>query len=445
MPNTHPKKRILIMGAAGRDFHNFNVYFRDNPNYEVAAFTATQIPEIAGRRYPKALSGALYPRGIPIYPEEQLMQLIKSEHIDEAVFAYSDVSYEYLMEKGSMAMAAGANFWLLGPRDTQVKAKVPVVAVCAVRTGSGKSQTSRKVVGLLQELGKKVVAIRHPMPYGDLSQQICQRFASYEDLEKYNCTIEEREEYEPYIDRGLVVYAGIDYEKIVNEAQREAEIIVWDGGNNDIPFIHPDLLVVVVDPLRAGHERRYYPGEINFLDADVIVINKYRQASHEQLQTVMENVRALNPEAKIVKGHSLIEVENKESIRGKRVLVIEDGPTLTHGEMSFGAGCVAAQLFGAEELVDPRPYAVGSIREAYHKYPQIGNLIPALGYYPEQLNELQKTINTCPCDLVLVASPIDLRRVIKISKPALRVRYELVEENEPTLKQILKELLEAQT
>lgn len=433
------------MGAAGRDFHNFNVYFRDNPNYEVAAFTATQIPEIAGRRYPKALSGALYPRGIPIYPEEQLMQLIKSEHIDEAVFAYSDVSYEYLMEKGSMAMAAGANFWLLGPRDTQVKAKVPVVAVCAVRTGSGKSQTSRKVVGLLQELGKKVVAIRHPMPYGDLSQQICQRFASYEDLEKYNCTIEEREEYEPYIDRGLVVYAGIDYEKIVNEAQREAEIIVWDGGNNDIPFIYPDLLVVVVDPLRAGHERRYYPGEINFLDADVIVINKYRQASHEQIQTVMENIRALNPEAKIVKGHSLIEVENKEAIKGKRVLVIEDGPTLTHGEMSFGAGCVAAHLFGAEELVDPRPYAVGSIREAYHKYPQIGNLIPALGYYPEQLNELQKTINTCPCDLVLVASPIDLRRVIKISKPALRVRYELVEENEPTLKQILKELLEAQT
>lgn len=433
------------MGAAGRDFHNFNVYFRDNEDYEVMAFTATQIPEISGRRYPKALSGALYPRGIPIYPEDQLMQLIKSERIDAVVFSYSDVSHEYVMEKGSMAMAAGANFWLLGPRDTQVKAQVKVVAVCAVRTGSGKSQTSRKVVGLLQEMGKKVVAIRHPMPYGDLSKQICQRFASYDDLEKHHCTIEEREEYEPYIDRGLVVYAGIDYEKIVAEAQKEAEIIVWDGGNNDISFIYPDLLVVVVDPLRAGHERRYYPGEINFLDADVIVINKYRQASHEQLQTVMENIRALNPEAQIVKGHSVIEVENKESIKGKRVLVIEDGPTITHGEMSFGAGCVAAQLFGAEELVDPRPYAVGSIKEIFYKYPQVGHCLPALGYYPEQLNELQKTINATPCDLVLVASPIDLRRVIKIGKPALRVRYELVEENEPTLKQILKEFLKAQT
>ncbi len=429
------------MGAAGRDFHNFNVFFRDNPEYEVVAFTATQIPNIEGRRYPKQLTGSLYPNGIPIYPEEKLAELVKKEKIDSVVFAYSDVSHETVMEKGSIAMAAGANFWLLGPDDTCVKANVPVIAVCAVRTGSGKSQTSRKIVSLLKELGKKVVAIRHPMPYGDLTQQISQRFATYDDLEKHKCTIEEREEYEPYIDRGLVVYSGIDYEKIVGEAQKEAEIIVWDGGNNDLPFIQPDLLITVVDPLRAGHERRYYPGEINFLDADVIVINKYRQASHEQLQTIMENIKNLNPTAQVVKGHSLITVEDQESIKGKSVLVIEDGPTLTHGEMSFGAGCVAAQLYGAAELVDPRPYAVGSIKESFYKFPQMGNLVPALGYYPEQLSDLQKTINATPCDLVLVASPIDLRRIIKINKKALRVGYELVEQGNPTLQEILENFL----
>lgn len=436
-----PKKRVLIMGAAGRDFHNFNVYFRSNRAYEVRCFTATQIPAIAGRRYPKKLAGPNYPRGIPIYPESELTQLIKKEKIDEVVFAYSDVSHEDLMEKGCQAMTAGANFWLLGTRQTSIKAKVPVVAICAVRTGCGKSQTSRKVTTLLGDMGKKVVAIRHPMPYGDLTRQICQRFASHEDLKKHHCTIEEREEYEPFIDRGQVVYAGVDYQKIVAAAQKEAEIIVWDGGNNDSPLIEPDLLITVVDPLRAGHERRYYPGEVNFLEAEVIVISKYFEASHDQLETVRTNIRLLNPGAKVILGRSKIEVEEAESIRGKRVLVIEDGPTLTHGGMSYGAGCVAAREHGAAELVDPRPYAKGSIRQAYDKFPQMKNLIPALGYYPEQLKELEQTINTVPCDLVLIASPIDLRRVITIGKKALRVRYELEEQGEMTLKRILADFL----
>lgn len=441
MPKKEAKKRVLIMGAAGRDFHNFNVYFRNNRQYEVICFTATQIPAIAGRRYPKALAGPLYPKGIPIYPESDLIQRIKKEKIDEVVFAYSDVSHEYVMERGCQAMAAGANFWLLGPDQTSVKAKVPVVSICAVRTGSGKSQTSRKVTTLLREMGKKVVAIRHPMPYGDLTKQIVQRFAVHDDLEKFHCTIEEREEYEPYLERGQIVYAGIDYQKIVEAAQREAEIIVWDGGNNDSPLLHTDLLITVVDPLRAGHERRYYPGELNFIDADVIVINKFTEASHEQLQTVMENIKNFNPDAKIIRGHSRIEVENPEAIRGKRVLVIEDGPTMTHGEMSFGAGCVAAQTHGASELVDPRPYAVGSIEEAFFKFPHMGKLLPALGYYPKQLKELEQTINATPCDLVLVASPIDLRRVLHIKPKALRVRYELEEQGEMTLKRILADFL----
>ncbi len=429
------------MGAAGRDFHNFNVYFRDNPEYDVRCFTATQIPAIEGRLYPPELAGSLYPQGIRIYPENELTRLIKKEKIDEVVFAYSDVSHQDVMEKGSMAMSTGANFWLLGPDKTSVKAKVPVIAIVAVRTGCGKSQTSRKVTTLLSEMGKKVVAIRHPMPYGDLTKQIVQRFATAEDLEKYNCTIEEREEYEPYLDRGQIVYAGIDYQKIVEAAQKEADILVWDGGNNDMPLIWPDLLITVVDPLRAGHERRYYPGEVNFLDADVLVLNKYLEASHEQLQTVMDNIKKLNADAKIILGRSRIEVEEAHKIAGKKVLVIEDGPTLTHGEMSFGAGVVAAQTHGASELVDPRPYAVGSIKEAYYKYPQIGNLIPALGYYPEQLKELEKTINATPCDLVLVASPIDLRRVLKIKREALRVRYELEEQGETTLKSVLEDFM----
>lgn len=435
------KKRVLIMGAAGRDFHNFNVYFRDNPAFEVKAFTATQIPAIEGRLYPPELTGSLYPKGILIYPEEELTRLIRKEKIEEVVFAYSDVSHEYVMEKGSIVMSAGANFWLLGPNQTSVKANIPVVAICAVRTGSGKSQTSRKVTGLLKEMGKKVVAIRHPMPYGDLTKQILQRFETHEDLERSNCTVEEREEYEPYLDRGFIVYAGIDYQKIVAAAEKEAEILVWDGGNNDIPLVKPNLLITVVDPLRAGHERRYYPGEINFITADVIVINKYLEASHEQLQTVMDNIKQLNPKAKVIQGHSRIEVENAKQIKGKRVLVIEDGPTTTHGEMSFGAGTVAAQTHGASELVDPRPYATGSIKEIFYKYTHIGNLLPALGYYPKQLKELEETINRTPCDLVLIASPIDLRRLIKMNKKALRVRYELEEQGEMTLKRILADFL----
>lgn len=441
MAKKQAKKRVLIMGAAGRDFHNFNVCFRDNPDYDVRCFTATQIPTIEGRRYPKELSGPLYPKGIPIHTEDDLAALIRKEKIDEVVFAYSDVSHETVMEKGSIAMSAGANFWLLGPDKTSVKAKVPVIAICAVRTGAGKSPTSRKVTTLLREMGKKVVAIRHPMPYGDLTKQIVQRFATHEDLEKFNCTIEEREEYEPYLDRGQIVYAGIDYQKIVETAQKEAEILVWDGGNNDMPLVRPDLLITVLDPLRAGHERKYHPGEINFLDADVLIINKYFQASHEQLQIVLDNIKKFNPDATVIKAFSKISVEDGEAIRGKKVLAIEDGPSITHGEMGFGAGCVAAQNYGASELVDPRPYAVGSIQSAFHKFPHIGNALPALGYYPQQLKDLEQTINATPCDLVLIATPVDLRKIIKIKRPTQQVRYELEEEGETTLRSILADFL----
>ena len=435
------KQRVLIMGAAGRDFHNFNTYFRHNNEYEVVAFTATQIPKIEGRSYPPALCGELYPKGIPIYPETELSHLIRKHSIDLVVFSYSDVPHEYVMQKGSQAMAAGANFMLLSPSQTQIKAKCPVISVCAIRTGCGKSQTSRKLVSILKERGMKVVAIRHPMPYGDLAEQAVQRFASYEDLDRHHCTIEEREEYEPYIDHGLVVYAGIDYEAIVRQAEREADIIVWDGGNNDMPFITPDIEITVLDPLRAGHERSYYPGEVNFLTADVLVINKYQEASAEQLNVVWENIKQCNPTAKVIKGDSQITVDNPEMIKGKKVLVIEDGPTLTHGGMSYGAGMVCAVECEAAEIVDPRPYAVGSIEDAYTKYTHLGKLIPALGYYKDQLKDLEKTIKATPADLVLVGSPIDIRRVIKIDKPALRVRYELEEIGEPTIKQILDEFL----
>ena len=431
------REKVIIMGAAGRDFHNFNVFFRQQERYEVVAFTATQIPNIEGRLYPPELSGSFYPKGIPIHPEEELAELVVSHEIDHVVFSYSDVSHQEVMEKGSIAMAAGANFWLLGPKHTELVASKPVIAICAVRTGAGKSQTSRKVVEILREMGRRVVAIRHPMPYGDLRKQILQRFATLSDLELHHCTIEEREEYEPYLDRGLIIYAGIDYEKIVRAAEKEADIIVWDGGNNDLPFIRPDLHITVVDPLRAGHERRYYPGEVNFISADVIVINKYTEASHEQIQTIIGNAKALNPTVRIVCGRSIITVENAKDLRGKKVLVIEDGPTVTHGEMAFGAGCVAAQENNAE-LVDPRPYAVGSILAAYRKFKHIGNVLPALGYYPEQLKDLEETVNATPCDCVLVASPIDLRRVIKINRPAMRVKYELSEVGHPTLKTILK-------
>ena len=435
------KQKIIVMGAAGRDFHNFNTYFRQNDQYDVVGFTATQIPNIEDRRYPPELSGPLYPNGIPIYPEEDLSELIQKHKIDHVVFSYSDVSHNYLMERASIALAAGSDFWLLGPDHTSVRAKVPVISVCAVRTGCGKSQTSRKVVSILKKLGKKVVAIRHPMPYGDLRKQILQRFENYDDLDTHHCTIEEREEYEPYMDQGLIIYSGIDYEKIVREAEKKADVLVWDGGNNDLPFIYPDLHITVLDPLRAGHERLYYPGEVNFLDADVLVLNKYSQASHEQLQIVRENIKKFNPTAKVILARSTITLEYAEKIKGKKVLVIEDGPTLTHGEMSFGAGVVAAQEHGAAELVDPHLYAVGSIKEAYYKFPHIGPVLPALGYYPEQLKDLEDTINQTPCDYVLVASPIDLRRILDIQRPALRVRYELDEEGEPSLNTVLTDFL----
>lgn len=429
------------MGAAGRDFHNFNTYFRENDQYDVVCFTATQIPKIEGRKYPPELSGKLYPKGVPIYPESELTNLIKKKSVDMVVFSYSDVPHEYVMQKGSKAMAGGANFMLLSPEQTQIKAKCPVISVCAIRTGCGKSQTARKLVGILKDMGKKVVAIRHPMPYGDLVSQAVQRFASFEDMDRHNCTIEEREEYEPYIDRGLVVYAGIDYEKIVRQAEKEADIIVWDGGNNDMPFVAPDLEITVLDPLRPGHERSYFPGEVNFLTADVLVINKYQEASAEQLNIVWENIKQCNPTAKVIRGDSQISVDKPELVKGKKVLVIEDGPTLTHGGMSYGAGMVCADECEAAEIVDPRPYAVGSIEDAYTKFPHLGKLIPALGYYKDQLKDLEATVKATPADVVLVGSPIDLRRVIKIDKPALRVRYELEEIGEPTLKQIVTEFL----
>jgi len=434
-------KRVLIMGAAGRDFHNFNTFFKDNPEYEVVAFTATQIPNIHGRIYPSVLAGKMYPDGIEILPEEDLSKIIKEKDVDLVVFSYSDVEHKYVMEKGSQVLAAGANYMLLSPTKTQIKAKVPVISVCAVRTGCGKSQTSRKIVSLLIESGKKVVAIRHPMPYGDLAKQAVQRFASYQDLDDHNCTIEEREEYEPYIDKGLVVYAGVDYEAITRQAEKEADIIIWDGGNNDMPFLKSDLEITVLDPLRAGHERSYFPGETNFLTADVLVINKYQQASAEQLNTLLDNIKKFNPDAKVIKGDSKILVDDPKKVKGKKVLVVEDGPTLTHGGMSFGAGMVAADEFDAQEIVDPRPYAVGSIKDAYTKYPNLGKLIPALGYYDDQLVDLEKSIAATPCDLVLIGSPIDIRRVINLDKPAMRVYYELEEMGEPTLKSVLKDFV----
>jgi len=435
------KKKVVIMGAAGRDFHNFNTYFRDNDDYEVVAFTATQIPNIEGRIYPPSLSGPLYPHGIKIFPEEELSDLIKRTNADLVVFAYSDVSHEYVMQKGSQVLAAGANYMIMSPKMTQIKAKVPVISVCAVRTGCGKSQTSRKIVAALKKMGKKVVAIRHPMPYGDLAEQAVQRFASYEDLDLHKCTIEEREEYEPYIDEGLVVYSGVDYEAIVRRAEKEAEILIWDGGNNDMPFIKSDLEITVLDPLRAGHERVFFPGETNFLTADVLVINKYEQASAEQLNTILANIKKFNPHAQVIKGASKLTVDDPAGVKGKKVLVIEDGPTLTHGGMSYGAGMVAADDFEAAEIIDPKPYAVGSIKDAYTKYPNLGNLIPALGYYEDQLKDLEKSIENTPCDLILIGSPIDIRRVIDLHKPSMRVYYNLEEIGEPTIDGILKDFV----
>ncbi len=432
------KTKVIIMGAAGRDFHNFNVFFRDNQEYEVVAFTATQIPGIEERRYPPALAGDLYkPTGIPIYPESELDLLIKEHAVERVVFAYSDVSHEYVMHKASEVLAAGADFWLLGPNSTMLKASVPIISVCAARTGSGKSQTSRKVVKLLREMGKRVVSVRHPMPYGDLAEQAVQRFASYDDLDLYKTTIEEREEYEPYIDLGAVVYAGVDYEAILREAEREADIIIWDGGNNDFPFYRPDLQIVVVDPLRPGHELKYHPGEANIRMADVIVINKEDSASAELIEQVKRNIGMLNPKATVVHAISAITVQDGESIQGKRVLVVEDGPTLTHGEMSYGAGYVAARRWGAAEIISPYPYAVGSIKETYEKFRQTREVLPAMGYSEEQIRELEETINSAAADLVIIGTPIDLSRVLKLKLPTVRVRYELVEVGSPSLTEIL--------
>ena len=431
------KTRILIMGAAGRDFHNFNTYYKNNDQAEVVAFTATQIPDIAGRVYPPELAGPLYPKGIPIYAEEELLKLIKDLKVDEVVFSYSDVSHNYVMHKASQVLAAGADYKLLGTRHTQVKSAKPVVSIGAVRTGAGKSQTSRHVASILRGLGYNVAAVRHPMPYGNLVAQNVQRFAEYDDLEEYNCTIEEREEYEPHIARGVVVFAGVDYEKILREAEKEADIILWDGGNNDLPFYVSDYHIVVADPHRPGHESTYHPGEANVRLADVIVINKVDTADPNAVLNVRDSLRALNPNAVLVEAASPIFMDDPDAIRGKRVLIIEDGPTLTHGGMAYGAGVVAAKRFGAKEIIDPRSYAVGSITATYNKYPTTGSVLPAMGYGQKQIEELQQTINNTPADVVIVATPIDLTRLIKIEKPAQRVRYELQEIGQPTLTELL--------
>ena len=431
------KVKVVIMGAAGRDFHNFNVYFRNNGEYEVVAFTATQIPGIEKRAYPAELAGPNYPKGIPIYPEEELPELIKKYDVDQVIFAYSDVSYEYVMHKSSIVLANGADFRLMGPSSTMLKSKVPIVSICAVRTGSGKSQTSRKVSNILRKMGFKVVVVRHPMPYGDLRKQICERFASYEDLDKYECTIEEREEYELHINNGIVVYAGVDYEKILREAEKEADIIVWDGGNNDTSFYKSDLHIVVADPHRPGHELAYHPGETNLRMADVVVINKVDTADSGNIETVRKNIKAVNPKATIIEAASPITVDNPSIVKGKKVLVIEDGPTLTHGNMAYGAGTIAAKRLGASEIVDPRPYAVGSIRATFDKYTHLGPLLPAMGYDEAQVGELEETINKTPCDVVVIGTPIDLRKVLRLGKPAARARYELQEISKPNLEDIL--------
>ena len=431
--------RTLIMGAAGRDFHNFNVYFRDNQEYEVLAFTATQIPNIDGRKYPAALAGALYPQGIPIYPESDLVGLVKDLKIDQVIFAYSDVPHVFVMHQASTVLAAGADFRLMGPRSTQIKSIKPVVSVCAVRTGSGKSQTTRRVSLILREMGYRVAAIRHPMPYGDLVKQKVQRFASYADLERYECTIEEREEYEPHLDNGVIVYAGVDYEAILRQAEQEVDIVLWDGGNNDFPFYVSDLSIVVADPHRPGHEKTYHPGETNVRLADVFVINKVDTAAPENVITVRNNLNELNPKARVIEAASPLFVDDPDAIRGKRVLVVEDGPTLTHGEMAYGAGWVAARRFGAAEIVDPRPYAVGSIAATDKKYPNTGPILPAMGYGDEMIRDLEQTIARAEVDLVISATPIDLTRVLKVNKPLQRVRYELQEIGQPTLTDILQE------
>jgi len=431
------RARVIIMGAAGRDFHNFNVYFRDNANYEVVAFTATQIPNIEGRKYPSSLAGRLYPKGIDIYPEKDLPDLIRKLKVEQVVLAYSDLSHVDVMHKASIANAAGADFRLMGPNQTALKAKVPVIAVCAVRTGSGKSQTTRAIASILRSKGRRVVAIRHPMPYGDLEKQAVQRFATYADLDKHECTIEEREEYEPHIDKGIIVYAGVDYEKILRQAEKEADVILWDGGNNDTPFYVPDLHITIADPHRAEHARLYYPGETNVRMADVVIVNKVDTAKAKDVDLVKDIVKELNPRAKIILAASPLTVDDPKAIKGKRVLVIEDGPTVTHGEMAYGAGFIAAKNSGAKEIIDPRPFAVNSIKETFAKYRHLEKVLPAMGYGNQQVKDLQDTINASDCDVVVSGTPIDLNRVLKASKPIVRVRYDLQVLGSPTLEELL--------
>jgi predicted GTPase len=430
------------MGAAGRDFHNFNTVYRDNPDYEVVAFTATQIPNIEGRTYPAELAGELYPNGIPIHDEADLTKLIMELQVDDVVFSYSDVPHEYVMHKASKVIKYGANFVLLGGEPTMIKSKKPVIAIGAVRTGCGKSQTTRRVAEVVSSAGKKVVAIRHPMPYGDLSKQKVQRFATLEDLKRHDCTIEEMEEYEPHIVRGSVVYAGVDYKAILDQAEKEADIILWDGGNNDLPFYKPDLFIVVADPHRAGHELSYFPGESNLRMADVVVINKMDSARPEDVSKLKENIAAVNPNATVIEANSPVTVENREIIAGKRCLIVEDGPTLTHGEMKFGAGTVAAEKFGASEIIDPRPWIEGTIAETFEKYPDIGHVLPAMGYGGQQMKDLEATINAVDCDVVVIGTPIDLRRIISIDKPSVRVTYDLEEIGSPDVTAVLKPFLQ---
>lgn len=435
------KENVIIMGAAGRDFHNFNVYFRDNERYRVVCFTATQIPDIDGRQYPSELAGKLYPEGIPIFSDTHLFDLVRQHQVDLVAFSYSDVRHTDVMHQASIVTAAGADFMMIGASYTMLKSSKTIISVCAVRTGCGKSQTSREVIRILKKLGKTVVVVRHPMPYGDLTRQVVQRFSVYEDFEKHNCTIEEREEYEPHVNDGIVVYAGIDYEKILRQAENEADVIVWDGGNNDTPFFRPDIHIVVFDPHRAGHETSYHPGETNLILADIAIINKVDSAVPENVDKVRMAIEQNNPRAKIILADSELTGDGLGRIKGKKVLVIEDGPTLTHGEMTYGAGVIAARRFEAAQLVDPRPYLVGSLKETFRRYPQIGSLLPAMGYGKQQMKDLEETINTVPCDLVLIATPVDLKRILSMNKPGILIRYRYKDHGTPTLEKELGFLL----
>jgi len=436
-------ENVIIMGAAGRDFHNFNVYFRDNKRYNVICFTATQIPDIDGRQYPPELAGSMYPDGIPVKSDKNLTELIKANKVDLVAFSYSDIPHTEVMHKASQITAAGADFIIIGAQYTMLESSKKVVSVCAVRTGCGKSQTSRQIVQVFRDAGLKVVAVRHPMPYGDLTKQVVQRFENYEDFEKHACTIEEREEYEPVVAMGAIIYAGIDYEKILRQAEAEADVIVWDGGNNDTPFFKPDVHVVVFDPHRAGHETTFHPGETNMLLADIAVINKVDTADPEDVETLKQTVAKHNSTARIVLTDSEVTAENGERMAGKRVLIVEDGPTLTHGNMKFGAGVIAAQRYGAAEIVDPRPYLVGSLKGTFQNYPEIGKVLPAMGYGDQQVKDLEATVNACDCDMVVFATPIDLARLVNIEKPCLRVLYNYRDNSKPTLGELVKEMLDS--